>query len=103
VQLTVTTTYLGRTYTATLTADVPEDLSAFNVKGRITNVLDRELQRCAEITAVALQDQAAAALAEQDARERKARGEAPPPRGPTQILAANTKDPKGRVVVEEHP
>jgi hypothetical protein len=97
VQLTVTTEYLGHTYKLTLEADVAEDLSDYNVKGRITGVLDRELQRCAEITAVALKDKTAAELAAHEARRAPKTRE---PKGPAMILAAGTKAPEGRIVLE---
>jgi hypothetical protein len=99
VELTVKVTYLGHEYELTLKSDVAEDLSKFNVQGRISSVLAREAQRCAEITAVALKDKTAAELAELQARERKARGEVLPA-APAQILAAGTKAPEGRTVVE---
>lgn len=100
MQVSVTVEYLGRQYELTLKADVPEDLSAFNVKSRITAVLDREAQRCAEITAVALQDKAVAEAAEAEALERKRQGIVLE-KGPAMVLAAGTKDPSGRVIVGE--
>jgi hypothetical protein len=100
VQLTVKTTYLGREYELAFSATVPEDLSTFDVQSRIAGVLQREVERFAQITAVALQDKAVADAADADERARKARGEAPAPKGPAMVLAAGTKASDGCVVLE---
>jgi hypothetical protein len=100
MKLIVTREYLGKTFTLTLESDVTEDVSAFDVESRITKVMNREVQRFAEISAVALQDKT---RAEQDLAERirrKHAGEPKPERGPSVVLAAGTKDEKGRAVVE---
>lgn len=99
MQQTLSLTYLGRSYSISFESDVDEDLSKFGVGPRINGVLQRELQRCAEITAVALQDQVVAAQADAETRERKARGEVLV-KGPAMVLAAGTKAVSGRVVLE---
>lgn len=91
--------YQGQRFTLKLSAPgVTADLTRYDVEGRIVGVLRRELQRFAEITTVALRDQAADAQRATEARARKARGEAPPETGPAQVLSAGTKDPSGRVI-----
>jgi hypothetical protein len=65
----------------------------------MTSVLRRELQRCAEISVVALQDKRAAADADKQARADKAAGIVKP-KGPNMTLIAGKKGPEGRVV---HP
>lgn len=92
--------YQGQTFSLTLSAPgITADLSRFEVESRIVGVLRRELQRFAEITMVALVDQADADQRATEARARKARGEPPPVTGPAQVLAAGTKDESGRVIV----
>jgi hypothetical protein len=100
VQLSVKVSYLGRDYELAFSSDVTEDLTRFDVGTRIAGVMQRELQRFAEISAVGLQDLTAAQAAEKDARERKARGEVVV-KGPAIVLAAGTKAPEGRVILGE--
>jgi hypothetical protein len=100
MKLTVNLSYLGQDFALTLESTAPAvEINRTDVAARITNVLNRELQRFAEITTVALKDLAAADVAEAEVRARKARGEVLP-KAPAQVLAAGTKSPEGRVVLE---
>ena len=98
MKVTLSTTYLGHQFSLTLESDLQEDLSASDAEARIAAVLRRELQRCAEISVVAKQDLKRAAEDEQARRANRSKETGPKP--PAQILAAGTKDPKGRVVLD---
>jgi hypothetical protein len=94
---TIQTKYLGHNFSLTFESDVEEDLSEQEVEARITTVMRRELQRFAEISAVAVNDKKAAAK-ERDRINELKRSKAK--RGPAQILAAGTKGKEGRIVVQ---
>ena len=91
--------YLGHTFELTLKSSVDEDLSKQEVEPRVMMVLNRELQRCAEIIAVGVKDKAELARVTANIAARRARGEEPTP-GPSMVLAAGTKAPEGRVVLQ---
>jgi hypothetical protein len=99
VEITVKKEYLGHTFELNFRSSVDEDLTKFEVEQRLQMVLSRELQRCAEVSVVGLKDKLAAEGAAALLREQKASGTVPV-KGPAQFLAAGTKDPAGRVVVE---
>lgn len=93
------TKYLGHSCALTFESDIEEDLSQQQVEERIGNVMRRELQRFAEISAVGVKDKKAAEERAAEQRRRRASGEPEPEKGPAITLAAGTKDPVlGRIV-----
>lgn len=116
MKVTVEHEYLGHTFKLTLESDVSEDLSAQNVHERIALVMNREMQRIAEITAVAVKDKQAAqefqravSAARRDGKfvvdatvgRGERRLEVVNERGPSVVLGAGTKDVSGRFVIGE--
>lgn len=73
------------------------DLDFGDARARIHLVLQRELQRCAEIAYVAMQDAHMARRLEKVRLEQKRAGTLPP-KGPSQILGAGTKDQAARLI-----
>jgi hypothetical protein len=103
MEITLSHAYHGQTFTLTFAAPgVTADLARFDVESRIALGLRREVQRYAEVVAVAIQDAEAADARDADARARKARGEIAIPQ-PAILLAAGTKEATGRVILPVGP
>ena len=113
-RVTVEQEYLGHNFKLTLESDVTEDLTEFNVDGRIHNLMRRVLQTHAENTAVALNDRKAAQELEEATRKARADGKFAvdatvgrgprrfaivDQRGPSVVLGAGGKETERRMVV----
>lgn len=113
-KVTVEREYLGHNFKLTFESDIKDDLSAFQVEERIHGVMNRELQRFSEISAVAIRDKRNADELEQarrtapegqkvvDAtvgRTRRLAVVSAEERGPSVVLGAGNKDVTSRFVV----